>query len=86
MEFRKQCQTDTLNSFTALWNLNDVEDMTRAWQSVRENIRITTYQSLVLHEQKQHKPLFEEQISQFLDQRKQAKMLWLQSTAAGRIW
>ena len=43
MEFRKQCQIDTSYSFTALWNLNDVEDMMRAWEFVRENIRITTY-------------------------------------------
>ena len=41
VEFRKQCQIDTSNSFTALWNLNDVEDMTRGWESIRENIRIT---------------------------------------------
>jgi hypothetical protein len=40
-EFRKQYQIDTSNSFTALWNLNDIEDMTRAWESIRENIRIT---------------------------------------------
>jgi len=43
MEFRIECQIAASNSFTALWNLNDVEDMTRAWESVRENIRITAY-------------------------------------------
>jgi hypothetical protein len=43
LEFRKQYQIDTSNSFTALWNLNDIEDMTRAWESVRENIRIKAY-------------------------------------------
>jgi hypothetical protein len=32
------CQIDTS---TALWNLIDVEDMTRGWESIRENIRIT---------------------------------------------
>jgi len=34
-------------------------------------------ESLVLYEMKQHKPWFDEECSQFLDQRKHAKLQWL---------
>ena len=38
-EVRKEYQIDASNSFTALWNLDDIEDIKRAWESVKENIR-----------------------------------------------
>jgi len=43
-----------------------------------ENIKTSAKDSLGLHELRQHKPWFEEECSRFLDQRKQAKMQWLQ--------
>ena len=55
-------------------NLNDSEGINRTW----ENIRTSTKESLVVYELKQHKPLFGEECSHFLDQTKQAKMRWLQ--------
>ena len=61
-----------------MWNLNDIEDIRRAWESVKENIRYPAKESLGLHEWKQHKPCFDVQSSQCLNQRKQAKMHWLQ--------
>jgi len=39
--------------------------------------RISAKESLSLYERKQHKPRFDEECSQFLDQRKQV-MQWLQ--------
>jgi len=41
-------------------------------------MKISAKDSLGLHELKQHKPWFYEKCSRFLDQRKQAKMQWLQ--------
>jgi len=40
--------------------------------------RISAKESLSLCEQKQHKPRFDDECSQFLYQRKQGKMQWLQ--------
>ena len=35
LEVRKQYQIDVSNSFTALCNLNDIEDTKRTWESVK---------------------------------------------------
>ena len=78
LEVRKQYQIDISNSFTALWNLNYIEDIRRVWESVKDYIRYPAKESIDLHEWKQHKPCFDVQSSQCLNQRKQAKMLWLQ--------
>jgi hypothetical protein len=44
---------------------------------MKESIKISAKESLGLYERKQHKTWFEEKCSEFLDQRKQAKMQWL---------
>ena len=41
-------------------------------------MKTSAKESLILYEMKQHKPWFDEECSRFLDQRKQAKMQWLQ--------
>jgi hypothetical protein len=79
LEVRKQYQIKISNRFAALENLNISEDINRAWESIKENIKISAKGSLGLYERKQHKPWFEEECSKFLDQRKQAKMQWLQN-------
>jgi len=61
-----------------LENLSDCEDINRAWENVKENIKTSAKESLGLHELKQNKPWFDEKCLGFLDQRKQAKMQWLQ--------
>jgi hypothetical protein len=43
-----------------------------------ENIKISAKESLGYFELKKHKPWFEEGCSELLDQRKQAKLQWLQ--------
>jgi hypothetical protein len=60
-------------------NLNASEDINRAWENINESIKISAKESLGLYERKQHKPWFDEECSKCLDQRKQAKMLWLQN-------
>jgi len=60
-----------------LENLNDSEDISRAWENIKENIKISAKESLRLHEMKQQKPWFEEKCLHFLDQRKQDKMQWV---------
>jgi hypothetical protein len=62
-----------------LENLNVTEDISRAWENIEEGIKISAKESLGLYERKQHKPWFDEECSKFLEQRKQAKMQWLQN-------
>jgi dsDNA-specific endonuclease/ATPase MutS2 len=61
-----------------LENLSDREDINRAWERIKENIKTSTKESLGLHELKQHKPWFDEEYLGFSDQRKQAKMHWVE--------
>jgi hypothetical protein len=52
-----------------------------AGETIRENIKISAKQSLRYFELKKHKSRFDEGCSTLLDQRKQAKLLWLQDTS-----
>jgi hypothetical protein len=62
-----------------LEDLNVSEDINRASENIKDNIKISAQESLGLHERKQHKPWFDTECAQFLDKRKQAKILWLQN-------
>ena len=59
-------------------NVREDEDINRGWESIKENIKISATESLGMHEMKQHKPRFDEECLGILDQRKQAKMQWIQ--------
>jgi hypothetical protein len=61
-----------------LGELRDDEDINRAWESNKENIKNTAKKSVDLHELKQHNPWFDEECLVMLDQRKQAKIQWIQ--------
>ena len=62
-----------------LWRTwNDSQDVNRAWENMKETIKISAEESLGLYEWKQLKPWFGDKCSQYLDQRKQAKMQWVQ--------
>jgi hypothetical protein len=71
--------------FAALENLEDDDDdddtdISKAWESIREDIIITlSTESLSYYELKQRKSWFYEECSELLDQRKQAKLQWLQN-------
>jgi len=68
-----------------LGNLNGDENVNRAWENIKENIKTSAKESLALHEWKQHKPWFNKECVDFLDQRKQAKMQWIQDTSRNNI-
>ncbi|PNF40670.1 hypothetical protein B7P43_G04763, partial [Cryptotermes secundus] len=48
------------------------------WVTIRENIKMSAKESLGYYERKKHKPWFHEGCPKLLDQRKQAKLQWLQ--------
>jgi hypothetical protein len=62
-----------------LLKLNVSEDNNRAWENIKECIKTSAQESLGLYERKQHKPWFDDECAKFLDQRKQAKLQWLQN-------
>jgi len=50
LEVRKQYQIKILNRFAALENLSGSEDINRAWEKVKENIKTSAKSSISLHE------------------------------------
>jgi hypothetical protein len=78
LEVRKQYHIEIKNRFAALENVSEDENINRAWESIKENIKTSATESLGIHERKQHKPWFDEKCLVILDQRKQAKMQWIQ--------
>jgi hypothetical protein len=85
LEVRKQYQIEIKNRFAALENLNVGEDINRASENIKENIKTSAKESLGLHELKQHKPCFDEKCLGILDQRKQAKIQWMQDPNQSNI-
>jgi len=61
LEVRKQYQIEISNRFAALDNLSDSEDINRAWENMKDNIKISTKENPSLYELKQHKPWFDEE-------------------------
>jgi hypothetical protein len=74
LEVKKEYQLKISNSSAALENLNDSQDINRAWKKINENSKTSAKESLVLQELKQHKPWFDEECLGFLDQKKQVTM------------
>ena len=52
LEVRKQYRIEITNRFASLENLSDVDDIKRAWENIKENIKTSTKESLGLHELK----------------------------------
>jgi hypothetical protein len=77
-DVKEQYQVTVRNKFAALENLEDSEDINRAWDNIRENNKISAQESLCYCESKHRKPWFGEGCSKLVDQSKQAKLQWLQ--------
>jgi hypothetical protein len=52
MEVMKQYQIEISKRFAALENLRDSENITMAWENIKENIKVSAKQTLCLYEQK----------------------------------
>jgi hypothetical protein len=68
-----------------LESLSDDDDLNRAWEKIKENIRTSTKWSPGLREMKQQKPCFDEECLGILDPRKQAKMQWIQDLSQRNV-
>jgi hypothetical protein len=76
-EVKEKYQIEITNRFATLENLY-VEDLNKVWENIKKNIKTSAKESLGLHEWKQHKLWFDKEYVDFLNQRKQAKMQWIQ--------
>jgi hypothetical protein len=76
-DVKEQYQVTIRNKFAALENVEDSGDVSRAWDNIRESIK-TSQESSGCCESKHHNLWFEEECSKLVDQRKQAKLQWLQ--------
>jgi len=61
LEVRKEYEIEITNRFSALGNLSNDEEINRAWENIKENIKTLAKESLGLHESKQHKPWCDEE-------------------------
>jgi 5-methylcytosine-specific restriction endonuclease McrBC GTP-binding regulatory subunit McrB len=61
-----------------LEKLDTEVDVNKAWETIREYIIISAKESPGYYELKKHKLWYDEGCSKLLDQRKQAKLHWLQ--------
>ena len=61
LEVRKQYQIKISDSLAALENFSDSDDINRAWENIKENVKTLAKESLGLYKLKQHKPLFDEE-------------------------
>jgi hypothetical protein len=77
-DIKEQYQVTIRKKLVALENLQHNWDINRAWDDIRENIKISTQETLGYCESKHHKLWFDEECSKLVDQRKQAKLQWLQ--------
>jgi hypothetical protein len=78
-EVKEQYQVKITNRFAALENFYDNVDMNRAWGNIRANIKISAKESLGHYELQQHKPWFDDECSELIERRRQAKFQWLQN-------
>jgi hypothetical protein len=65
-----------------LENISDDEDINRALESIKENIKTSAKDSLGQHEMKQHKPWFDEECLGILDKR---KLQWTQDPSQSNV-
>jgi hypothetical protein len=61
-----------------LGNLSKSKDINVTWENIKESINISAKDSLGLYKLRQLKSWFNDEYLCFLDQRKQAKMQWIQ--------
>jgi len=82
---KENYQIEITKRLAALENLNGDENVNGTWENIKENIKTSAKDSLYLHEWKQHEPWFDKECADFLDQRKQAKIQWIQDPSQSNV-
>jgi hypothetical protein len=79
IEVKEKYQVEISNRFAALESLHESFYINNAGESIRENSRTSAKENLGYHRLKHHKPWFDDECLKLIDQRKQAKLQWLQN-------
>jgi hypothetical protein len=58
--------------------VRQIKIINRAWKNIKGNTKISAKEAVGPYGRKHHKPRFDAERSEFLGQRKQAKIQWLQ--------
>jgi hypothetical protein len=78
VEGKEKYHVEVSNRFAALEELDTGTVINSISETIRENIKMLAKESLGYYELKKHKAWFDEGCSNSSDQRKQAKLQWLQ--------
>jgi hypothetical protein len=70
VEGKEQFHVEVSNRFAALEDLDAEVEINGAWETIRDNFKISAKESLGYFEFKKHKPWFNEGCSELIDQRK----------------
>jgi hypothetical protein len=74
VEGKEQFRVEVSNKFAALEGLHADVEINSAWETIRENIKLSAKESLGYFELKKHVPWFDKGCSKLLEQRKQRKL------------
>jgi hypothetical protein len=78
VEGREKYQVEVSNWFSDLEDLDADVDINSAWETIRANVKLSAKETLGCYDMKKHKSCVNEGCSKLLDQRKEAKLQWLQ--------
>jgi hypothetical protein len=79
VEVKEKYQVEISSRFAALESLAESFDINNAWESIRENIKTSAIDNLGYQKPKHNKSWFDDECLKLIDQRKQAKLQWLQN-------
>jgi hypothetical protein len=77
-ETRKEYQMDVANRFSSLEGL-EVSNVDGTWVKIRDSIKASAKEKVGVLETHRNKPWFSQGCSELANERKQAKLLWLQN-------
>jgi hypothetical protein len=78
VEGKEEYRIEVSNRIAAAEDLDAEVEINNVWETIGENVKISAKESLGYFELQKHKPWFGEGCSELLEQRKQAKLQWLQ--------
>ena len=82
---KEKYQVEIIKRFETLENLNVDEKVNSSCENIKQNIKTSAKGSLGLHEWKKHNTWFDKECVDFLDQRKQTKMQWIQDPSRSNV-
>jgi hypothetical protein len=79
VEVKEKYQVEIPNRLTTLESLDESFEINNSWESIKENIKHSAKDNLGYQKLKHNKPWFDDECLDLIDQRKQAKLQWLQN-------